>query len=183
MRQPIEQMLLPDETVLYRARVHWAEIIHAGFWLWVALLAAWGFWHMQPGHGPLISLGRWIGRGTLQDAIFWFHRWFTDIPDVVHGIILITATIGSIRLFRAMIERFFTQMVITDSRIIVRRGVYSIHLIEIDRRRVASVMINQSFYGRMFNYGYMYIQGFGASIYGLPALANPHTIQRHIYSS
>ncbi len=137
---------------------------------------------MQHSKGPLVSLARWLGEGNLKAISLWIHHWFTDIPDVVHGIIIIMATIGAWRAAHAIIDMFYTQLVITDWRILLRRGVYSIDIIELDRRRIASVGIHQSFYGRIFHYGYIYIQGFGASIYGLPALAKPHLIQQYIHS-
>jgi hypothetical protein len=59
--------------------------------------------------------------------------------------------------------------------------VYNISLVEIDRHRVASVNIYQTYMGRMLDYGNVAIQGFAASIYGLPVLAKPYEISKNIY--
>ena len=58
--------------------------------------------------------------------------------------------------------RATTEFCITDHRVIVKRGFFSLHTVELNVDKVESVDVDQSLIGRMFGYGTVTIHGVGA---------------------
>jgi uncharacterized membrane protein YdbT with pleckstrin-like domain len=181
MREPISQMLLPDETVLFQARVHPVLLVPGLSLLLLASLMTYLFWDIKPLSGPLFSFGEWLDSAPLRYFFMRLNLAVARNPETVRAIILCCIVFSVIELTKEFLVIFFTHLVISDARIILRQGVYNISLVEIDRHRVASVNIYQTYMGRMLDYGNVAIQGFAASIYGLPVLAKPYEISKNIY--
>lgn len=180
--EPIGQMLLPEERVLYEAHVHPIVLARGLAGVVLAVLMTYFLWNISPRHGILMDIGRSFDHFYLRYGFIRAHQLVALHPETVRAVILCVIVFSAIMLTRAFLTIFFTNLVITDERIILRQGVYNISLVEIDRRRVASVMIYQTYFGRYLSYGNLVIQGFAASIYGLPVLSNPQDIQKHIYA-
>ncbi len=180
--EPIGQMLLPEERVLYEAHVH-PIVLAPGFaGVGLATFFTYFFWNISPKAGFLMEVGRMFDAFFLRYIFIRAHQIIALHPETVRAIILCIILFSAIRLAKGFLKIFFTNLVITSDRIILRQGVFNISLVEIDRRRVASVMIFQTYTGRYLGYGNLVIQGFAASIYGLPVLSNPQDIQKHIYA-
>ncbi len=180
--EPIGQMLLPEERVLYEAHVHPVILAWGLACLALACFMTHFFWNISPKHGLLMDFGKSFDAFWLRYAFIRVHMGIAFHPETVRAVILCLLVFSAVQLTKGFLKIFFTNLVITDERIILRQGIYSISLIEIDRRRVASVFIFQTYFGRMWGYGNLVIQGFGASIAGLPVLSNPQDIQKHIYA-
>lgn len=180
--EPIGQMLLPEERVLYEAHVHPVVLSWGLAGVALAAFMTYFFWNISPRAGLLMDIGKSFDAFFLRYAFIRLHQLIALHPETVRAIILCVIVFSAIQLIKAFLKIFFTNLVITDERIILRQGVYNISLVEIDRRRVASVMIYQTYTGRYLGYGNLVIQGFAASIYGLPVLSNPQDIQKHIYA-
>jgi hypothetical protein len=180
----LQHILHPGETVLYNGRVH--PIIFArGFTLLaLASLTLHLFTGIGPEDGPLIEWGRSLAQfyqspGLYQTAIDW-HRFGYNHPTpfkIAGGLLLL---FGSISLVKAALLAFFTEIVVTDSRVLVKRGIYNVLTVEIDRMRIAGVTVYQTFTGRLLNYGWVLLQGFAHDVRGLPPLSNPHLLQQQL---
>lgn len=90
---------------------------------------------------------------------------------------------GIAMLLRAWLHIYSTEVVVTNMRVLVKVGISSATTAEIDRQRISSVIVSKPFIGRILDYGWISILGYSGNISGLPALAKPHEIQKHIYHS
>lgn len=76
---------------------------------------------------------------------------------------------------RAWFIRWTTEIAVTDKRIIFKRGFINRHTAEMNMDKVASVDVDQSLWGRVFDYGSVHILGTGgvAGIEHLHGIGNP----------
>ena len=179
--EPIHQMLMPEEDVLYEAHVHPIILVPGLALLGLALMMLYCFWNIGPLEGPLTVIGKSFDSMPIRYVFLRSNLAISRHPETVRAIITCCLCFSVILLAKAFLTIFFTNMVITEERIILRQGVYNISLVEIDRRRVASVNIFQTYMGRLMDYGNVTIQGFAASIHGLPVLTKPYELSKHIY--
>jgi uncharacterized membrane protein YdbT with pleckstrin-like domain len=76
---------------------------------------------------------------------------------------------------QAWFIRWTTEIAVTDKRIIFKRGFINRHTAEMNMDKVASVDVDQSIWGRLFDYGSVHILGTGgvAGIEHLHRIGNP----------
>ena len=101
----------------------------------------------------------------------------TDIPAAVAAIPL---AIGIIVILSALIQRSTTELVLTDRRIITKRGLISRDTVEMNLNKVESLHVNQSLLGRMLDYGDVTVVGTGSSLEPLRGIANPLELRRKL---
>jgi len=70
-------------------------------------------------------------------------------------------------------RRFTTEIVVTDRRIILKRGLIRRHTVEMNMQKVESVDVDQTLVGRLFNYGNITIRGTGSSFETLSKIDAP----------
>lgn len=88
--------------------------------------------------------------------------------------------LGLIVLLAAAIRRATTELVLTDRRIITKRGLISRDTVEMNLAKVESVHVNQSLMGRMLNYGDVTVVGTGSSLEPLVGIARPLELRRKL---
>ena len=81
--------------------------------------------------------------------------------------------IGVIGLCRAFIRRKFTEIAVTDRRIVYKTGVFRRHSVEMNMNRVESVVVDQTLTGRLLNFGTIHIRGVGVGIENLAGVSHP----------
>lgn len=160
----LQDILLPQEKILYHAKVHY--VLYAP--------------------GVLVMIGSYLLMYWLPDLV-----WATGVShstwDTLNGItkfVSITAFMAGIAMvLRAWLHIYSTEMVITSMRVLVKIGVSTATTAEIDRGRISSVIVTKPLMGRIFDYGWVTVLGYSGNITGLPVLAHPHEIQKHIYNA
>jgi len=75
---------------------------------------------------------------------------------------------------------YTTEMVVTNKRVICKKGFISVDTEEIKNAKIESVEIKQSFLGRIFKYGTIYFSGTGTSKVKFRAIDNPWAIKSKI---
>jgi len=95
--------------------------------------------------------------------------------DLMYGTAAAFGVAALITAARAWFIRWTTEIAVTDKRIIFKRGFINRHTAEMNMDKVASVDVDQSIWGRMFDYGSVHILGTGgiAGIEHLHRIANP----------
>ncbi|HUQ74361.1 MAG TPA: PH domain-containing protein [Burkholderiales bacterium] len=88
--------------------------------------------------------------------------------------------IGVIVILVTLIRRSTTELVLTDRRIIAKRGFISRDTVEMNLGKVESVHVNQSFMGRMLDYGDVSVVGTGSSLEPLRAVSRPLELRRKL---
>ena len=76
-------------------------------------------------------------------------------------------------LARAWFVRWTTEIAVTNSRVILKRGFIRRHTIEMNMDKVESVDVDQSLLGRIFNYGNITVRGTGSSFEPLRMIDHP----------
>jgi len=151
----VEKILQPDETVRHKAHIHWFIYLPALVFGAVALIIV-GLVTMNIGE---------IGTNWRVAAL---------IAAALFGLVALYL------LLRAAIERFSTELVATDRRIIYKRGLIRRFTAEMNMEKVETVLVEQGILGRIFGYGTITIRGTGGGMEPLPNIDDPLTFRNHV---
>jgi uncharacterized membrane protein YdbT with pleckstrin-like domain len=147
----VDRVLQPGEKVIHRARLHW--LIYGRAMLLFAAAAA------------LAVLA-------------------SSAPDNLHNALAYSAlaalVLGLAAALAAAIRRGTTEFVVTDQRVIFKRGVISRHTVEMNRTKIESVDVDQSLLGRMLGYGTVVVRGTGGSLEPLANIEAPLLLRSRI---
>jgi uncharacterized membrane protein YdbT with pleckstrin-like domain len=152
MGRYIDEILQPDEKVLFSTKVHW--IVY-----WPAILAwivALTFFMLQ--------------RGATTD-------WANILWLSLFALFGLTATYWS---FKAWFRRWTTETTITNHRVVHKEGFIQRRTFEMNLDKVESVDVNQSIPGRMFGYGDVTIRGVGEGAEPIRTIAAPLQFRNYI---
>jgi len=83
------------------------------------------------------------------------------------------ALLAAISSLKAWFRRWTTEIDVTDRRVVYKRGFIRRHTVEINMDKVESVDVDQSLFGRLFDYGDVVIRGTGAGIEPLRGIDSP----------
>jgi uncharacterized membrane protein YdbT with pleckstrin-like domain len=88
--------------------------------------------------------------------------------------------IGLLLLFGAWIRRRATEIVVTDRRVIFKRGLVSRHTVEMNVGKIETVDVEQGLGGRLCDYGTVLIHGTGSGFEPLVGVGAPLRIRNAI---
>jgi hypothetical protein len=142
----IRRTLMQDETIRHEAKFHRIYLVSA---LMSFLIAA------ACGYGITFLLARF---GIKQ----------TFIP------LYVGVAIGAWYALCVCMHIWTMEIVLTDRRIIYKRGFFQIRADEVDIEQLASDYVDQSFLGRLLNYGAIHIRCVQADDIYLPPIRNPY---------
>jgi uncharacterized membrane protein YdbT with pleckstrin-like domain len=83
-------------------------------------------------------------------------------------------------LFVKYLQRNATEIAVTNKRVIVKYGILSRLAMELNTRKIESVIVNQDWAGRMNDYGTVIIRGTGAGIEPIANVAEPLMLRQAI---
>jgi uncharacterized membrane protein YdbT with pleckstrin-like domain len=92
----------------------------------------------------------------------------------------IAAAIGVAVVIAAIVRRQTTELVLTDRRIIAKRGFISRDTVEMNLGKVESIHVRQSLPGRLLDYGDVTVVGTGASLEPLLGIARPLELRKKL---
>jgi uncharacterized membrane protein YdbT with pleckstrin-like domain len=147
----VDRVLQPGEQVIHRARLHWLIYGRA-----VLLLAA----------AAALALLAVPASDDLRSAL-----------DYAGLAVLALAVIAALA---AAIRRSTTELVVTNQRVIFKRGVVSRHTVEMNRGKIESVDVDQSLLGRLLGYGTVVVHGTGGSLEPLANIEAPLLLRSRI---
>jgi uncharacterized membrane protein YdbT with pleckstrin-like domain len=147
----VTKVLQPDETVIYKTGLHWRVYVPA-----------------------MLLLILTIAIGVVSQRVA------TEYSGVVLIVAAISAVVTFIAWLRGFIERFFTELAVSDRRIIYKRGILRRHTIEMNMAKVESVDVDQSILGRILGYGAVTIHGTGGGVETLANIADPLAFRSHV---
>jgi uncharacterized membrane protein YdbT with pleckstrin-like domain len=146
-----ESVLAPGETIVHRAAIsHWKFLVS-------------------------YLLGLLCFAGAI--ALLVVSRNNTDVPAVSAAAPFV---LGVIIILVALIRRSTTELVLTDRRIIAKRGFIARDTVEMNLSKVESLHVNQGLIGRMLDYGDVTVVGTGSSLEPLRGVANPLELRRKL---
>ena len=167
----VEQSLGPEEELVHVGKFHWMYTVQA----FMAII--WGI---------IISLMIVIGAVFVYKQMGWFPP---DLPSLegvkyLHPGIRIGAFIafvlGLLSFAQMMVVKATTEIAITNSRLVYKRGLVARHVGEMSIDRIEGVNVLQTILGRLFNYGRLAIRGMGIGEVVLPPIEDPLTFRQSI---
>jgi uncharacterized membrane protein YdbT with pleckstrin-like domain len=145
MGRYIDDILQPDEKVLYSTNAHWIFFLPAiGGWIVAAALFVLSGLIPQ-GLAVMLcwALAAIVGLFALYKTITaWFHRWTTETD-------------------------------VTSLRVVHKEGFISRKTFEMNVDKVESVDVNQSVLGRILDYGDVMVRGIGEGDKEIKTIASP----------
>jgi uncharacterized membrane protein YdbT with pleckstrin-like domain len=146
------KVLQSDETVKAVGRLHWSIYGRA-----LVVLA--------------IAIALLVASDRLADPD-WQHY-----AQVTAGVI---ALLGLLLALVAWIRRHATEIVVTDRRVIFKRGLLARHTVEMNVSKIETVDVEQGLSGRIWGYGTLLIRGTGAGFEPLVGVGSPLRIRNAI---
>jgi uncharacterized membrane protein YdbT with pleckstrin-like domain len=147
----VQRVLQPGEVVRHVAGLHWVSYL--------------------PG------LSAWILAGIVLAVL-------PDEPSLLHWIRVgaagLCAAVGLVLVAQATLDRWMTEIAITDRRVISKRGFIWRNTTEMHMDKVESVEVKQSVLGRILDYGDVEIRGVGTGFEPLRNIAAPLELRNHI---
>jgi len=145
-----KKVLQPDETVKIFATLHWVIYARA-----FALILA-----------GAIALVVGQQEPSLETPALWV--------ALVFGVLALFAFL------RGWLARVTTEIVVTDRRVIHKRGLLARHTEEINVSKVETVDVDQGIVGRVLGYGTLVIRGTGGGWEPLSRVASPLAVRNAI---
>lgn len=96
------------------------------------------------------------------------------------AVVAILLMIGFAVILSAVIRRQTTELVLTDRRIILKRGFVSRDTVEMNLNKVESLHVTQGLMGRILDYGDVTVVGTGASLEPLRGIARPLELRKQL---
>ena len=115
----------------------------------------------------------------LAVAAYWFGE-TRLLPKAwlytAYGLTLVAVVL----LVREWYQWWITEIAVTNRRVIYKRGLIRLHTNEMNMDKVESVQVDQSFLGRIFDFGTVKILGTGEGFEALRTIAGPITLRNSI---
>jgi hypothetical protein len=156
-----------DETVLYRARLHRLLFLRPFLWILLGLIVlgvVWGW----PYIAPLVQPD--APPGPLTEPVIW-------VPLGLGGLLLAW---GLFRFVAHAGRVGTTELLVLPRKVVFRSGFFSRQTIEMVNSKIETVQVDQSFLGRIFDYGTIIITGTGGSLEPIAMIAHPRRLQQAI---
>ncbi len=94
-------------------------------------------------------------------------------------LVFVPWVITGIYFFYALLQYYSSEYAVTDSRIMMREGLFTRHSNEMRLTAISQVNVDQTLFGMMFNFGTVSINAFGA-FDGYQLISNPFRFQRTV---
>lgn len=158
----LEETQFAGEELIHAGRFHWIYDFRAFSWLILPILAGIAIAFYLP---PLIG-----------DQLP-----VTMPPKYVAGGAALALTLyGFLNFLRMMLLKRATEMLVTNRRLIFKRGIVSRESEEVNISRIEGCNVYQSFWGRILGYGVVVVRGTGIGEVVLPTMADPLQFRRAI---
>ena len=93
---------------------------------------------------------------------------------------LLAALIGVLIIIVTLVRRATTELVLTERRIIAKRGFITRDTVEMNLAKVESLHVNQGLLGRLLGFGDVTVVGTGSSLEPLRGISGPLELRRKL---
>ena len=160
----IQQSLGPREEIIRLGQFHWMHDVKAVFNIIFGIIMA--AMVIVGGVYAFYKLGRIPPHLDFQQAIYY-------LPLGLKIFAFLMFVMGLYSFSRMIIEKNTTEMAITNHRVIYKTGLLARHVGEISVDRIEGVVVVQSLWGRVFDYGQLAVRGMGVGEVMLPTIREP----------
>jgi len=151
----LKHILQPGERVVFDGHLHWIIYGKAIFCFICTLIAGAAAIHFRDTQ----------------------YRWAASL-----ALVIVLGLLTLVFAIHARWKSFTTEIAVTTTRVIYKRGFIQRHTAEMNMDKVESVDVDQSLLGRILGYGTVDIKGTGASIEQLEHIAHPLELRNAITS-
>ena len=173
----VQQSLAPDEELVHIGRFHW-------FYDVVAIMNIfWGLFFAVSVLIAAVVLQNYIPVNLMSVPAEAGDSWLTLVQKLHPGLklfSLLLALIGVMKFAQMLVIKATTEIAITTTRLIYKRGLVARFVGEMNIDRIEGVSVLQSVFGRIFNFGQIVIRGMGVGELVLPVIADPVKFRRAI---
>ena len=127
--------------------------------------------YRQPGI-PMHEVVKYTGR--LHGVVF-LRRVLIILPVLAFAPILWAIAIGGLVAWLALLRQESTKIVVTNRRVIIRRGIR--RTVHINVQQIEGIDVTRTYLGMILNYGTVTIRGAGGSREQVEAIADPFRLQ------
>ena len=99
--------------------------------------------------------------------------WWSQFGLLLLGVVTLVVGVGLVFLIWAWIRVRSTEVAITSRRVIAKTGFVKRHTVEINLDKVEALRVEQDFFGRILNYGTVFISGAGTSVAPFRNITDP----------
>jgi uncharacterized membrane protein YdbT with pleckstrin-like domain len=177
----VQQSLAPDEQLIYVAKFHWFYDVQAimnivwGAFLAVALIIS--FSALAPFLPVSVSDKMLTSPLSIADNPFQI---MAKLHPGIKLFALLIFLIGVLKFAQMLVIKVTTEIAVTNTRLIYKRGLVARSVGEMNVDRIESISVHQSFWGRIFNFGQLMVRGMGVGELIMPNLADPIRFRRAI---
>ena len=104
--------------------------------------------------------------------------WWSQFPLLLLGVVTLVIVVGLVFLAMAWIRVRSTELAITNRRVIAKSGFVKRHTVEINLDKVEALKVEQGVWGRLLNFGTIFISGAGTSVAPIRDIADPLVFRR-----
>ena len=166
----VQQSLGADEEIIQIGQFHWmytlSAVMNIVYGLVICIIVIVAALEFQKSVGMPQEIG-------LLDQIRALH------PGVRLGAFM-CFILGLLRFAQMMVIKATTEIAVTTSRLVYKRGLVARYVGEISIDRIEGVNVLQTILGRIFGYGRLMVRGMGVGEVILPPLANPIAFRKSI---
>lgn len=167
----VQQSLGPDEELVHVGQFHWMYTVQSFMNI---------FW------GMVSSLV------VIAGAVFMYKQlgklpsdmdWLRAIPHLHPGLRILAFLVfllGLLKFAQMMIIKATTEIAVTNTRLVYKRGLVARYVGEMSIDRIEGVNVLQTILGRIFNYGRLAVRGMGIGEVVLPPIEDPIKFRQSI---
>jgi uncharacterized membrane protein YdbT with pleckstrin-like domain len=152
----VDRVIQPDETVVYRAPLHWILYAPGVSLAILGLVVAAGGTLFAPGTPSESGMG---GMGLARMAV------------ISAGGLLVF--VGLLKVAGSFIRRVTTEIAITSKRVIYKTGLVRRVTSEISVDKIETVLVEQGVLGRVLNFGTVVVRGTGGGLEPVADIGHP----------
>ena len=93
---------------------------------------------------------------------------------------LVVGVIGVVMGAVALVRYNTSEFAVTNRRVIIKVGALGRRSLELELNRVEGIDVDQSAFGRLFDYGTIGVRGIGGTEESFPAIAAPLEFRKHV---
>jgi len=93
---------------------------------------------------------------------------------------LVVGVIGVVMGAIALVRYNTSEFAVTNRRVIIKVGALGRRSLELELNRVEGIDVDQSAFGRLFDYGTIGVRGIGGTEESFPAIAAPLEFRKHV---
>lgn len=93
---------------------------------------------------------------------------------------LVVGVIGVLMGVAALVRYNSSEFAVTNRRVIIKVGALGSRSLEVELNRIEGIDVEQTAFGRLFDYGTIGVRGIGGTEESFPAIAAPLEFRRHV---